>query len=129
MLREAYKSSDTQPVKDALAQNRLDSVLADGDALIRQFLDVGFDWDAVDSDAKTVLLPMARDEAIYKLKKGSRAGTSKEDEEAAKTRRVDLAKMRDRGQWTGNSAVQKPTRSEVVESDSTFRYNRLGMLI
>jgi hypothetical protein len=129
LLREAYKSSDSQPVKDALAAARLQTALNDGDVLIRQFLEVGFDWTAIDQDTKSVLLPFARDEAIYKLKVGSRAGTDKEDEDQAQRRRLDLAKMRDRKQWPGSSATQQPTRSEVVESGSRFRYDRLEMLI
>lgn len=124
-LAEAYEPSDPQPTKDALAQARLDAALAEGDKLIRQFLDVGSDWATVDSEAKAVLRPFARDEAIYALWQHSRTGAPDAEHEAAKMRRVDLAKMREREQWPGTTATQSPMQGESVTTASPFRREKL----
>lgn len=129
LLSVAYRPSDTQPDKDAKALARLDTVLADADALIRRHLDARLDWSAYPEEDLANIRPYARDHAIYMLKCGSPAGVDTHDIEMAKQRTLDLVKMRERGLWSGSTAFQQPTPSQYVESGSAFRQSKLAGLI
>lgn len=125
LLREAFAASDTQPVKDAKAQARLDASLEDADAAIRRYLDASLEWDQyLEADLRNIR-PIARDWAIVFLRQQTKAGRNDEKIQAQRDELVkQLKDMRERKTWTGTTVFHQPTTAEFVESASPFSRSR-----
>lgn len=125
LLREAFAASDTQPVKDAKAQARLDASLEDADATIRRHLDASLEWNQyLETDLRNIR-PIARELAIVWLRQQTKGGRNEEKIQAQMDALVkQLKDMRERKTWTGTTVFQAPTTAEFIESASPFSRSR-----
>ena len=121
LLRSARDSADI-PTGDAEELARLNTALQAGDDLIIQFLPESV---LSLSPVPSPLLRMAIDESLYYLIRNSQAGASEGDDSAAQMRRLDLAKMRERDQFTGTPDNQRSITVQTVANASGFSYSRL----
>jgi hypothetical protein len=130
LLREAYEPSDDQPTKDSKALARLGAALADADAFLRRYIDAPLEWSSYEPRDVANIQPMARSYAINWLRRHTKSGSADPklwDE--LKELTMDAAKLRERNMWTGSTVFQEPTKSQIVESASSFRYERLRGII
>lgn len=123
LLVDAADPADDTPTQDAQKQARLDEALQAGDDLIAQFLDLG--KVSGDEVAERTLKRLAIDESLYYLQRHSRTGATEGADEQARTRRVDLAHMRDKQQWPGTAKGQHSINAAYVEPASSFASTKL----
>ena len=116
LLHSAAESGMSDEEADAAREARLQAALQSGDNLVYARVPGARGQNPPD----LILVEHATLEAIYFLKRVSKAGASDEDRDDARERRMDLEKLRTRKQSLRDPSRQRLTKPAYVESGSPF---------